>query len=146
MDPVHTPTEPLDLCLLVTRAEAALRRRFDRPLSGWHGLSLNDFTLLDHLDRAPEQQMRRVDLAERVGLSPSGVTRLLAPLERIGLVERRADPSDARVSLAALTPTGRRHVGDARRTAGQVATDLVEQRLDRDEVAALTALLTRLTG
>ena len=139
-------TEPLDVCLLVARAEAALRRRFDRPLSGGHGLSLNDFILLDHLDRAPDHQLRRVDLADRVGLSPSGVTRLLAPLERIGLVERRSDPADARVSLAALTPTGERHVADARRTAAGVATDVVRERFGPDEVATLAALLARLAG
>ena len=144
MDAEQPRRNALDVCLLLTRAEAELRRRFDVPLSDGHGLSLNDFTLLDHLDRAPEHQMRRVDLASRVGLTPSGVTRLLAPLERIGLVERRADAADARVSLAALTPTGTRHVDEARRTARRVAAEVLSERYDSDEIDLVASLLARL--
>lgn len=50
--------------------------------------------------------MRRIDLADSVGLSPSAVTRLLAPMEKPGLVEKEANPRDARVSLVKLSTAG----------------------------------------
>ena len=55
---------------------------------------------------APEQALRRVDLARTVLLTASGITRLLDGLERCGWVEKKACSSDARVSYAALTPAG----------------------------------------
>ena len=50
--------------------------------------------------------MKRVELAERVGLTASGVTRMLGPMEKIGLVVKKATLRDARVSLVELTPSG----------------------------------------
>jgi DNA-binding MarR family transcriptional regulator len=71
--------------------------------------------------------LRRVDLAAAVGLSPSGVTRALAPLERRGLVARQPNPRDARVAFASLTDAGRVLVADvesiAARVAGHAAMD-----------------------
>ncbi|MDZ7871614.1 MAG: MarR family transcriptional regulator [Rheinheimera sp.] len=49
------------------------------------------------------QTRRRSDLVELVGLSPSGITRLLLPLEKIGRVEKERNPRDARVSLVILS-------------------------------------------
>jgi len=54
--------------------------------------------------------MKRVGLARRLRLTPSGVTRLLEGLERAGLVERAACPSDLRVTYAQLTEAGREKV------------------------------------
>ena len=59
-----------------------------------HGLGLSDYFVLNQLYLAPAQKMRRSELAERVGLSPSGITRLLNPLEKIGLVENYFCPED----------------------------------------------------
>lgn len=43
-----------------------------------HGIGLSDFAAVHHLAEAPGGRLRRVDLAQRLALSPSGVTRLLA--------------------------------------------------------------------
>ncbi|MBO1419947.1 MarR family winged helix-turn-helix transcriptional regulator, partial [Streptomyces sp. FH025] len=130
-DPTTSPTtppaagpDPLDTALRLVRAQAAVVKRFDASLSGLHGVSLSDFTLLLHLSQAPGGRMRRVDLAEALGLTASGVTRGLAPLERIGLVTREAAARDARVAYAALTPTGRERLAEMLYTARQVAADL----------------------
>lgn len=69
----------LDAALRLMRAQAALVKRFDARLSGLHGVSLADFTLLLRLSQAPGDRMRRVDLAEALGLTASGVTRGLVP-------------------------------------------------------------------
>ncbi len=62
---------------------------------------------MDRLYQAADEAMRRIDLAESVGLSASGVTRLLLPMQKIGLVQKEQNPRDARVSLVKLTETGK---------------------------------------
>ncbi|MEU3415483.1 MarR family transcriptional regulator [Streptomyces sp. NPDC006658] len=139
--------DALDAALRLVRAQAALVRRFDARLGGLHGVSLADFTLLLRLAQAPGGRMRRVDLAETLGLTASGVTRGLAPLERIGLVTREPDARDARVAYAALTGTGRRLLTEmlatARETAAEVFTAPAWPPAD---ITRLTDLLSRLGG
>jgi DNA-binding MarR family transcriptional regulator len=79
----------------------------DRELVGALGLSLNQFEILNRLRRAGERGLRMSDLASRVVLSPSGVTRAVDQLERRGLVERRVFAGDKRGYLATLTAEGR---------------------------------------
>jgi len=126
MDTTPAAVSPsLDFVLRLARAQAALVRRLDQVLGGYHGLSFSDFMLLHYLHRAPGGRLRRVDLAERLGLTASGVTRSLLPLEKIGLVERQQDPRDARVAYAAITGTGREMVGNAVTVAEQISKDLL---------------------
>ncbi|MEU9479641.1 MarR family transcriptional regulator [Streptomyces sp. NPDC048191] len=140
-------SDALDAALRLVRAQAALVRRFDARLSGLHGVSLADFTMLLRLSRAPGGRMRRVDLAEALGLTASGVTRGLAPLERIGLVTREADARDARVAYASLTATGRRRLREMLATAEETATGLLAAPAwNTEDIAQLSSLLTRLGG
>lgn len=135
----------LAFCIKLSRAHAALTRRLDNALSGPHGLSFADFMILFNLERAPGARLRRVDLAERLGLTPSGVTRSLIPLEKLGLVSRQPDPRDARVGYATLTAPGRELFGHAMvsvRSAAQEATGLVSG----EQGEAVSALLGRLGG
>lgn len=121
-----TPISPsLEFTLRLARAQAALVRRLDQVLGGYHGISFSDFMLLHYLNRAPGGRLRRVDLAERQGLTASGVTRTLLPLEKIGLVERQQDPRDARVAYAAITATGREMLTNATTVADQISKDLL---------------------
>ncbi|MFG3357683.1 MarR family winged helix-turn-helix transcriptional regulator [Streptomyces griseofuscus] len=140
-------SDALDAALRVVRAQAALVRRFDARLGGLHGVSLADFTLLLRLGQAPGGRMRRVDLAEALGLTASGVTRALAPLERIGLVTREPDARDARVAYASLTGTGRARLKEMLATAEETAEDLfAAPAWGEEEVPLLASLLTRLGG
>src|SRR5580765_3014454 len=87
------------------------------------GLNLGDYQVLVFLSESPERSLRMCDLALRLQLSPSGLTRRLDGLVRSGLVERRGSDSDRRVMLAALTTRGVRvleesapiHVASVRR-------------------------------
>lgn len=115
----------LEFALRLARAQAALVRRLDQVLGGYHGISFGDFMLLHYLNRAPGGRLRRVDLAERQGLTASGVTRTLLPLEKIGLVERQQDPRDARVAYAAITGTGRELLNNAVVVAEQISKELL---------------------
>ena len=84
-----------------------------------HGLTLGDYQVLVFLSEADGRAMRMCDLAARLQLSPSGLTRRLDGLVRAGVVERRPSETDRRVMLAVLTPHGaaaaRRGGADARR-------------------------------
>ncbi|MYW45281.1 MarR family transcriptional regulator [Streptomyces sp. SID486] len=140
-------SEALDTALRLVRAQTALVRRFDARLGGLHGVSLADFTLLLRLGQAPGGRMRRVDLAEALGLTASGVTRGLAPLERIGLVSREPDARDARVAYAALTATGRQRLTEMLATAEETAAEIFTgPAWPAADVTGLADLLTRLGG
>src|SRR5919202_6277185 len=85
------------------RAHAASTRLLSASLQADHGLTINDYEALLLLSRAEGGRMRRVDLAQQLLLTASGVTRLLEGLERAGLVDRVTCDHDRRVAYAVLT-------------------------------------------
>ena len=135
----------LELALRLARAQAVMVKRLDQVLGGYHGISFSDFALLYYLNRAPGGRLRRVDLAERQGLTASGVTRTLLPLEKIGLVERQQDPRDARVGYAAITDTGRELLNNAVVVAEQISRDLLRS-CPPDQFGALGDALGLIAG
>lgn len=135
----------LEFCLRLTRAYATLTRRLDNALSGLHGLSFGDFMILYYLGRAPGKRLRRIDLAERLGVTASGVTRSLLPLEKLGLVSRQSDPRDARVGYASLTPVGQRLLSDALVSVEPIA-DEATQGVPADQIDAFSLVLGQLAG
>jgi DNA-binding MarR family transcriptional regulator len=128
------------------RGHAAARRRLDAELQSAHGLTVVGYEALLLLSRADEQAMRRVDLAEGLGLTPSGVTRLLDGLERQGLVAKRTCDADARVTYAVLTEAGRARLEGASCSHVGSVRALFEERYDPEELEALAELLGRLPG
>lgn len=142
-EPGLTGRPALLFCLNLNRATARLVRRLDHRLSALHGLSLNDFMILYYADGAPQGKLRRSDLAAHLGLTASAVTRLLIPLEKIGLVSRLADPRDARVSYVVLTPVGRDLLTNALQSAADTSQDLVGQ-LPAGDLETLSAVLESL--
>jgi DNA-binding MarR family transcriptional regulator len=129
----------------LTRAYATLTRRLDNALSNVHGLSFGDFMILYHLERAPGSRLRRIDLAERLGVTASGVTRSLLPLEKLGLVARQPDPRDARVGYALLTEAGQQLLQYALVSVQPIAQEALQQ-VPADQVEALSMLLGQLAG
>jgi DNA-binding MarR family transcriptional regulator len=126
------------------RAHAAVTRQFNAELLATHGLTINDFDVLAQLSRAPEQALKRVDLAERVLLTPSGITRLLKGLEEADYVSNRPCAEDARVTYAVLTPKGKRKLEQARKTHVASVRALFSERFEKDELETLASLLERL--
>lgn len=119
----------------IRRAVALWESRADAELGGVHGLGLSDFAALHHLAEAAGHRLRRVDLAQRLALTPSGVTRLLGPLERRGLVAREEAGHDARATFAVLTRSGRSLVKDATATMDNVAQSILGSLNERDRAA-----------
>jgi len=87
----------------MTKFQTKLSRRLDSNLNG---ISLNEFIIMYHLSQNPDNKMRRTDLADKLGFTASGITRLLIPMEKIGLISRESDDSDARVSYVVLARGG----------------------------------------
>jgi len=138
--------EKLDLNSWVTflRAHAAITREMSIQLQREHGLTLHDYEVLLHLSRAEHGMMRRVDLAQSVLLTASGITRLLEGLERAGYVEKATCESDARVSYAKLTDTGRDKLLAAAVTHVRGVEELFTGRYSGSELDTLAQLLARL--
>jgi DNA-binding MarR family transcriptional regulator len=128
------------------RGHAMIMRELSAELLHEHGLSINDYEVLLYLSNAPEQRMRRVDLAASVLVTASGITRILQSLEREGYVESRTCPDDGRVSWACLTDAGLEKVRAARATHLDGVRRLFVDRFSEDELAALGELLLRLPG
>ena len=128
------------------RAHAATTRALSAQLVADHGLTINDLEALLRLAHAEDQRMRRVDLAEALLLTASGVTRLLDGLESAGYVERATCASDRRVVYAVLTEAGRAKLEEASRSHVAEVQALFEERFDEDELAQLSELLGRLHG
>ena len=101
------------LALTFAAAWNRLERRLDHSLGAIRGISLAEYRLLRALGNAPGSRASRVDLAEAVGLTPSGVTRALRPMEKLGIVSTVRSKRDARLAIAALTPAGREVLDDA---------------------------------
>ncbi len=112
----------LATALQLARANARTVKALDVALGAIHGIGAGDFALMAELATAPQGRAKPVDLARLLGMTPSGVSRALLPLEKIGLIERRKDERDARISHAQLTDAGRRVVGEAQITAEEAAT------------------------
>lgn len=113
----------LKLAMNLQMVQILTARKFDNKLANL-GISLNDLMILHHLGEAPDERLRRSDLAEKIGLTASGITRMLVPLERTGLVRREANSRDARVSYVKLAPAGKRVLTDGIREADALAEQI----------------------
>jgi DNA-binding MarR family transcriptional regulator len=105
-----------------------------------HGLTLGDYQVLVVLSEAPEHEMRMCDLAAKLQLSPSGLTRRLDGLVRTGLVARRPSETDRRVMLAVLTADGWDHLEQAAPAHVDSVRRHVLDHLDQRDVRAMARI------
>jgi DNA-binding MarR family transcriptional regulator len=136
----------LSSVLALLRAHARIEEQFGNGLGSIHGLSLKELLLLMHLERAPKTRLSRIDLAKRLHVSASTVTRMTAPLEKLRMVGRQSDPRDARLAYVVLTPAGQKLVADARASLETMSGTLFKDRWSKQEITTLAELLGRLTA
>jgi DNA-binding MarR family transcriptional regulator len=127
------------------RAHAQITRKLEADLVAEHDLPLPSYDVLLQLAETPGRRLRMTELADRVLLSRSGLTRLVDRLEREGLVERTACPNDARGTNAVLTDAGLERLRTAAPTHLQGVSEHVTSRLTAVEVDQLKALMLKLT-
>jgi DNA-binding MarR family transcriptional regulator len=153
--PLATPREgpsavdegpSIDAWVRLLRGHAGMRRAVSAQLQAEHGLTVNEYETLLLLARAPDRHMRRVDLADSLQLTPSGITRLLDGLRERGLVDKASCARDARVSYAVLTEPGHAKLVAASCSHLGAIRALFEERYSERELETLIELLGRLPG
>lgn len=120
-----------------------LNAAIERDL-GDHGLAVGDYQVLVYLSEADDGSLRMCDLADRLQLSPSGLTRRLDGLVKVGFVLREPSTQDRRVMLARITEEG----FDALRSAAPDHVASVRRHifdlLDDDQVTAMASIFATL--
>jgi DNA-binding MarR family transcriptional regulator len=134
----------LDPWVSFLRAHAAITRELSAQLQRRYGLTLNDYEVLVHLSRVDGGRMRRVDLADSVLLTASGITRLLDGLEEAGFVCKETCASDRRVSYAKITEAGTAKLREAGQSHLADIDELFLSRYSGSELTTLGELLSRL--
>lgn len=96
-----------NIALIIQHALTASRlsKRIGGRLS-LHGLSFTEYLVMQYLSSLPHKSATRIALAEHLAMSASGVTRLIAPMEKTGLVELVPNPRDARQRQVKITDAG----------------------------------------
>ena len=117
--------------------QSALIARLDDELEREHGLPLTSYEVLLHLNEEPGHSLRMGELAERLFLSRSGLTRLIDRLAKAGLVEREVCESDRRGYYAALTPEGEQRFAEARPTHLRGVREHFLSKLEPEDLDAL---------
>ena len=126
------------------QGHAAIVKTLNARLVRGHGLTVNDYETLLLLQGAADGRLRRTDVARGLGLTASGVTRLLDRLEAQGLVAKNVCSADGRVAYAVLTEAGRDKLEQASRSHSAAIDDLFRGRYTREELDSLAELLGRL--
>lgn len=127
------------------RASSASAQAFEAALAR-SGISHSEYDVLVQVATGPREGVRPTDLADRVLLTKSGLTRLLDRLVERGYIERCALASDRRGQLVVLTPAGRRAF---RRAAPQVVRAIgaiFGESFGERDVSALRSACERITA
>ena len=132
----------LNFFFSLAKIQAIMARRFDSNLGG---IGFSEFMILFYLNQAPDEKMRRIDLAEKIGLTASGVTRMLVPMEKIGLVQREKTEDDARVRYVTLAPGGKIKFEEGLERAELLATELIPAAKLK-KLKEISPFLEELTG
>ena len=138
--------EALDLLATLERTAAFVRGCLARSLAEEIGLLPDEAALLVELDAAPEQRLRMADASRSLGVSKSGVTRLVDRMEERGLLERAACPRDRRVTYVGLTAAGRDTLARAMPVLASAAETHLAGRLGAAELHAVLAGLRKVVG
>lgn len=128
------------LPMALRAAYLALHRRSDARFAP-HGITADQFVLLATL--AEGDALTQRELARRMPSDPSTVRAMLVLLERRGLVEREAHPTDSRARTARLTAAGRRTFRQLWKAGEPIRTQIVDA-LRPDEAGLLVRLLGRI--
>jgi DNA-binding MarR family transcriptional regulator len=123
---------------------ARLTRALDEQMRTEHGLPVSSYEVLMFLDDAPGHRLRMSEIADRVLLSRSGLTRLVDRLQQLGYVTRCAVETDGRGAYAELTQRGLEFVREARSTHRDGVRRYFLERLSDEDQRALAEIWTRL--
>ncbi|GAA3665057.1 MarR family transcriptional regulator [Nonomuraea antimicrobica] len=126
------------MLLLHARVESHLATALQRG----HGIGLSEYRALGHLTTSANGELRMQELADKVGLNQSSVTRLVARLHAADFAYRDLCPDDKRGVYTVVTETGRVKFAEASRTYEETLSAALAEagQADPGLAAALTAL------
>ena len=127
-------------------AYSTITRELEQRMLQRHGLTLTSYDALLQLAGTEDGALRNIDLAKRVLLTRSGVTRLVEGLEAQELVCRCECSEDRRGTKVCLTDKGRERLAEASATHDEGVRELFIGRLDADERQAFDRMLARMPG
>ncbi|GAB1258378.1 hypothetical protein NBRC116494_28800 [Aurantivibrio plasticivorans] len=107
-----------------------------------HGISLTEFIVMHCLSNDLHQELSRIELADQLGMSASGVTRLLIPMEKNKFIQKTKNPRDSRQSLVKLSATGKRVFEEARESFSHIASELTSN-LSQSQLEKLMELYAK---
>ena len=122
----------IDFIINLSTINTIISKKLDNSLGNIHGISFSEYIILSHLNKIPNKTMRRIDLAQQVGLSASGITRAIAPMEKIGLLEKKQNERDARVSLIKISSAGERILKEASATLEEKLNQFLENIKEKE--------------
>ena len=128
------------------KAHSQLVATLDEELEREHGIPLGSYEVLLHLADAPDGSLRMGELADRLLLSRSGLTRMIDRLVAREVVERHSCPSDRRGTYGRLTPAGRKLLDEARPTHLRGVREHFLRFLDEDDLKRLGGIWERVTA
>ncbi len=117
----------------------------EAELRGDHDLTLPRYDVLAQLDLAGGR-LGLSELAARIWLSPSGLSKLLDRMEAADLIVREPDPTDARSWFAVITPGARARVRRARASHHALVSETFGGALTDRDLAALTRVMAKLAA
>jgi len=141
---ILSPPDPrLDTWRAFLFAHAQVRRQLEHELQTEQAMGLGEYEVLLTLARAEDRRLRMSELADRLVLSRSGVTRLVDRMKSAGLVERGSCDTDRRGAWAILTDEGYRRLRDASPTHLRGVGEHFLDRIPADELEAMRRTLDR---
>jgi len=134
--------DQIKFLISLAKTQSILNNRFDRGLGG---LGFSEFLILYHLNQAPDQKMRRVDIADKIGLTASGVTRQLLPMEKIHYVKNGSPENDARARYVTITKAGEQRLNEALERLEFLAEEIMSKTAEKT-VKEFTEFITDIGG
>ena len=125
------------------RIHSAVFRELDRQLLAEHGFGIDSYGVLVTLVSPPAHTMPIGELGQRRNLSPSGISRSVDRLAKLGLLERSVNPEDGRSLLVGLTSNGLRRLREAQVTHHLIVREMLLSHLDQPDLASLGELWER---
>jgi DNA-binding MarR family transcriptional regulator len=122
------------------RIHASVFRELDRKLLAEHGFGIDPYGVLITLVTSPARRLPIGELGLRRNLSPSGISRSVDRLTKLGLVERSINPDDGRSLLVGLTRNGIKRLREAQVTHHRIVRQMLLSQFDQRDLIRLGEL------
>ena len=139
---MSTLSQPMQLILTLVKTQGQVLKPLESSLS-IHGISFTEWLVMHRLNQSSDHTITRISLANGIGVTASGITRILLPMEKVGWVERVTNARDARVSMVRLTPAGLESYQQATQSIEHTA-NRVTNMMNQQQVEQCMGLLSSL--